>query len=120
MTFGSISIAPEFKRQGYGSALLQYSTEKAKEMGCGALYTEGNFGFYGKSGFVLGKDLGIYYADDPDADYFIVRERIDGYLKGVKGKHRDPEVYIVDEKVGDEFNKKFPPKEKLKLPGQMV
>lgn len=120
MTFGPISIAPEFKRQGYGSALLQYSMEKAKAMGCGALCTEGNFGFYGKSGFVLGKDLGIYYADDPDADYFIVRELIDGYLKGVSGKYKDPEVYLVDENAGEEFDKKFPPKEKLKLPGQLV
>lgn len=31
-----------------------------------------------------------------------------------------PELDFVMEKDGDEFDKKFPPKEKLKLPGQLV
>ena len=32
MTFGPISIAPEYKGQGYGTRLLRYSMQKAKEM----------------------------------------------------------------------------------------
>ena len=32
MTFGPISIAPAYKRQGYGKQLLDYSMEKAKKM----------------------------------------------------------------------------------------
>ena len=34
MTFGPIGIAPDYKRKGYGKRLLDYSMEKAKEMGC--------------------------------------------------------------------------------------
>ena len=37
MTFGPIGIAPAYKRQGYGKQLLDYSMEKAREMGAGAL-----------------------------------------------------------------------------------
>lgn len=48
MTMGPICIAPEFKRQGYGKKLLDYSLEKATELGCGALCFEGNINFYGK------------------------------------------------------------------------
>lgn len=52
MTFGPICIAPEYKRKGYGKILLDYSMEKAKEQGAGALAITGNIDFYGKSGFV--------------------------------------------------------------------
>ena len=55
MTFGPIGIAPAYKRQGYGKKLLDYSMEKAKEMGAGALAITGNIDFYGKSGFVPAK-----------------------------------------------------------------
>ena len=34
MTMGPICIAPELKRKGYGKILLDYSLEKAKELGC--------------------------------------------------------------------------------------
>ena len=33
MTMGPICIAPELKRKGYGKILLDYSLEKAKELG---------------------------------------------------------------------------------------
>ena len=33
LTMGPIGIAPELKRQGYGKAILDYSLEKAAEMG---------------------------------------------------------------------------------------
>ena len=42
MTFGPIGIAPAYKRQGYGKQLLDYSMEKAREMGAGALAITGN------------------------------------------------------------------------------
>lgn len=37
MAMGPICIAPEFKRKGYGKILLDFSLEKAAEMGAGAL-----------------------------------------------------------------------------------
>ena len=66
MTFGPIGIAPAYKRQGYGKQLLDYSMEKAREMGAGALAITGNIDFYGKSGFVPAKTKGVRYADDPE------------------------------------------------------
>ena len=119
MTFGPISIAPKRKRQGYGTVLLRHSMELAREMGAGALAITGNLGFYGKSGFVVAKTRGIQYADDPDADYFLVAELEPGFLTGVSGTYRDPAGYFVDETEADQFDASFPPKEKLKLPGQI-
>lgn len=123
MTFGPISIAPEYKRQGYGKCLLDYSMEKAKEMGAGALAITGNILFYGKSGFVPAKSKGIRYADDQDASYLLIKELTPGFLSGISGTYKDPEGYFVCERDPDgfaQFEATFPEKEKQKLPGQLV
>lgn len=95
MTFGPLGIAPAYKRQGYGKQLLDYSMEKAK---------------------------GICYADDPEADYFLIKELTPGFLDGISGTYKDPEGYFVCEKnpeAFEQFEATFPKKEKLKLPGQL-
>lgn len=122
MTFGPICIAPPFKRQGYGKRLLDDSIERAKAMGVGALAIAGNIDFYGKSGFVPAKTKGVRYADDPEAEYFLIKELIPGFLDGVSGTYKDPEGYLVCKKNPDAFEAyeaTFPPKQKLKLPSQL-
>ena len=49
MTMGPICIVPDLKRKGYGKILLDYSLEKAKELGCGAICMEGNIDFTEKA-----------------------------------------------------------------------
>lgn len=123
MAMGPICIANDLKRQGYGKQLLDYSLEKARELGCGALCFEGNIGFYGKSGFVYASEKGIRYHGLPegaDSSFFLCRELIPGYLDGITGEYGPPQGYFVDETACEEFDKAFPPKEKLKLPGQLV
>ena len=123
MTMGPICIANELKRKGYGKILLDYSIEKAKEMGAGVLCFEGNIDFYGKSGFTYASEFGIRYHGLPegaDASFFLCKELIPGYLDGVTGEYVTPEGYFVDEAKAEEFDKQFPYKEKLKLPGQLV
>lgn len=122
MTFGPISIAPKFKRQGYGKQLLDYSMEKAKKLGVGALAITGNIDFYGKSGFIPAKMYGVRYTDDPDADYFLIKELRAGFLNGIFGTYQDPEGYFVADKKPKAFEKyesTFPEKQKLKLSGQL-
>ena len=123
MTMGPICIALKFKRQGYGKILLDYSLEKAAEMGAGAVCFEGNIDFYGKSGFKYARTFGIRYhglPDGADDSFFICKELKKGYLDGVTGEYATPSGYFVDQAEADEFDKQFPPKEKLKLPGQIV
>lgn len=122
MTMGPICIAPEFKRQGYGKILLDYSLEKAAELGCTAVFFEGNIDFYGKSGFHFASEYGIRYHGLPegeDASFFLCRELIPGYLDDITGEYATPQEYFVDEAEAEEFDKAFPAKEKLKLPGQL-
>ena len=122
MTMGPICITPELKRKGCGKLLLDYSLEKAKELGCGALCFEGNIDFYGKSGFTYASEYGIRYHGLPegeDASFFLCKELIEGYLEGITGEYATPQGYFVDEAEAEEYDKSFPYKEKLKLPGQI-
>ncbi len=122
MTMGPICIANEFKRKGYGKILLDYSLDKAAQLGCGALCFEGNIDFYGKSGFTYASDFGIRYHGLPegeDASFFLCRELIPDYLRGVTGEYATPQGYFVDEADAEEFDRLFPPMEKLRLPTQI-
>ena len=100
MTFGPISILPEYKRKGYGR----------------------KYWFYGKSGFVVASTKGIHYYAEPrenEVPYFLVKELEEGFLDGMEGIYHTPEGYFVDEKEAEIFDQKFPKKEKLKLSGQL-
>ena len=122
LTMGPICITPELKRRGYGRKLLDYCLEKAADMGFGAVLFEGNIGFYSHCGFDYARSFGIRYHDLPegaDDSFFLCRELIGGYLDDVTGVYQTPQGYYVDDADVEEFDKAFPPKEKLRLPGQI-
>lgn len=122
LTMGPICVRQDLKRKGFGKILLDYSLEKATELGFGAVLFEGNIGFYGHCGFDYASKFGIRYHDlpaDADASFFLCRELIPGYLDGITGVYQTPQGYYVDEEKAEEFDKGFPYKEKLKLPGQL-
>lgn len=122
LTMGPICITPDLKRKGYGKAILDYSLEKAAQMGFGAVLFEGNIAFYGKSGFDYASKFGIRYHDLPegaDSSFFLCRELIPGYLDDVTGVYQTPQGYYVKDEDVEEFDRQFPPKEKLRLPGQI-
>ncbi|MBR6011000.1 MAG: N-acetyltransferase [Methanomicrobium sp.] len=122
LTMGPICIAPALKRRGYGKALLDYSLERAAALGFGAVMFEGNIEFYGKSGFDVASNFGIRYHGLPegaDSSFFLCKELIKGYLDGITGVYTTPAGYFVDDADVEEFDKGFPPKEKLRLPGQL-
>ena len=122
LTMGPICITPELKRRGYGKALLDYSLQKAAELGFGAVLFEGNIDFYGKSGFDYAGKFGIRYHDlpeDADSSFFLCKELVTGFLDGITGVYQTPQGYYVSDEEVDEFDQGFPPKQKLKLPGQI-
>lgn len=129
LTMGPICIANEYKRKGYGKILLDYSLEKAKTLGYGAVCFEGNIDFYGKSGFDFASKFGIKYHGLPEgmaADFFLCKELKPGYLDGITGVYATPAAYFVAEENPEDFEKfeqEFNlnnPLEKLKLPGQLA
>lgn len=125
LTFGPISIAPAFKRQGHGITLLRHALEKAGKMGFGAVFMEGNIDFYRHAGFRLASDMRIHYHAEPresEVPYFLGLELIPGYLNGIEGTYHTPRGYyaaIDNPEDFEEYEAGFPEKEKLVLPGQL-
>lgn len=131
-TFGPISIAPEYKRKGYGLKLLQYALARAREMGIGAVCMEGNIDFYRHAGFQVASTLGVHYHGEPlddEVPYFLAQELIPGYLQGQDTNaprkeylYTTPQGYFAAVEQPDAFaayEATFPHKEKQTLPTQI-
>ena len=124
VTFGPLAIHPDFQRKGFGKILVDYSLEKAKDLGYTCVFICGNGEFYGRSGFVPATTKGIRYADDPEGEalYFLCKELKENFLKDVYGIYHDPKGYFIPHEKPEAFEKyesTFPKKEKLKLPGHI-
>lgn len=122
ITIGPICIAEEYRGRGYGKTLLDHALKTATELGFGAVLLEGNIEFYGKCGFTFAREFGIRYQELPanaDSSFFLCKELIPGYLNGVSGEYSSPLGCLVNETEAEEFDRTFPFKEKLKLPGQI-
>lgn len=123
MTFGPVSVLPEYQGKGYGSRLIHFTLEKALELGCGAIAITGDPDYYHRFGFVSGHSMGIYYTAVPrhdEAPFFMVKEMKSGYLAGITGTFQDPVGYLVEDADVEAFDMNFSPKEKKKLPGQLA
>ena len=122
LTLGPICIANEYKKKGYGKILLDYSINKACELGYGVIFLEGNIRFYEKSGFNYASTYNIKYhglSDEDDSSFFFCLELKENFLENIKGEYFTPEAYLINEEDAFKFDESFPKKEKLKLPGQL-
>lgn len=112
LTFGPVCIAPEFQRRGYGKRLIEYSLKKAVEMGYGAVVIFGHPSNYISIGFKSCKKYDVSVSGGGHPCAMLVKELADGFLDGGKWVYRESPAYDFDEKDAEEYDKKFPPKEK--------
>ena len=125
LTFGPICIEKSYQKKGYGKILLDYALDKATEMGFGAVLIAGNIKFYSHCGITYAREYGIRYHGLPEGasdNFFLCKELKKDYLKNITGEYSTPEGYFAAEENPQEFEQyesRFPIKEKLKLPGQL-
>ncbi len=119
ITFGPLCVEPSLQNTGIGGLLLRHTMELAREARYGAIIIFGEPGYYPKHGFTTCDHFGITTSKGENFDAFMGIELIPGGLEGVKGKFYESDVFenLPEEEV-EEFNKKFPYLEKLRLPGQ--
>lgn len=82
ITFGPLSVLPEYQKQGIGKALIFHSIEHAKKLGFGAIIITGVPEYYPKLGFKVSKAYNLTLEDGTSPDYLLAYELSDGYLKG--------------------------------------
>nr|WP_314461251.1 N-acetyltransferase [uncultured Clostridium sp.] len=118
LTFGPLSVLPEFQRKGYGKALLEYSFEKAKEMSYDVIVIFGNPDNYVSRGFKSCKKFDICIKADFYPAAMLVKELTEGCLDKRKWRYIESEVYQMDEKAMEQFDMNFEKMEKKFQPSQ--
>jgi len=118
LTFGPLSILPEYQRKGYGKALLEYSFEKAIEMSYDVIVIFGNPDNYVSRGFKSGKKYNICIADDFYPTAMLVKELKKDCFDGRKWYFKESAAYDLDENEVEKFDSGFENMEKQIKPFQ--
>jgi len=112
LSFGPVSVLPEFQRNGVGSALINHTKAIALKTGVTAILIFGDPHNYCKHGFKNCKDLNI---SDMNGEYplgLLVLELQKDAFAGDNWKFRYSDVYNINEKDAEVFEKSFAHKEK--------
>lgn len=112
ITFGPVSVLPEYQRKGIGSILIQYTLQKACKQGYKAVIIYGNPKNYCKFGFKSSKDYRISTMDGKYPFSLLVLELDDGAFAGHTWRYLESDVYAVDSDKAADFDKTFGHKEK--------
>ncbi len=112
ITFGPVSILPQYQRKGLGRALISYSIKVAKELGYKAILIGGYPYHYHTYGF---KGTKTYNITMPDGQFYkgiMALPLYEGALDNVSGSLFFSDVFETDAEELEVFDKKFPSKEK--------
>ncbi len=112
LCLGPIAVWPAYQGQGIGSLLMNYSIEKAKQLGYSAVILFGNPDYYHRFGFTNAKDYGIQTSTGENFEEFMALELGIGSLKDISGRFYEDEVFKTDDEEVEIFEKDFPYKEK--------
>lgn len=119
ISFGPVSVLPEFQGKGIGGRLIEHTKTLAQTMGCRAILIYGDPDLYCKFGFVQAEEYGIGTPDNMYAAALQAFELYPAALAGCKGRFYEDSAFEVDPQAAEEFDKGFPAKEKKSdLPSQ--
>lgn len=119
ITFGPISVLPEYQGKGIGGMLINHTKEIAKELGYRAILIYGDPEYYSRFGFVEAEKYDIRTSDNMYAVPLQALELYPGALCDCAGCFFEGSMYEIDEKAAEEFDSTFPKKDKKSgLPSQ--
>lgn len=96
LSFGPLSVLPEFQKQGVGTALIKHSIQRAKELGYGAILFFGRPEYYPRFGFLEAKEFNVTDSEGYNYPAFMAMELKKDYLKGVTGRFYESPIYDDD------------------------
>lgn len=118
LTFGPLSILPEYQRRGFGKKLLDFSFNKALELGYDSIVIFGNPGNYVSCGFKSCKNYNVSLENDVFPTAMLVKELKPNVLDGKKWCYHESPAYNIDANEAAIFDKQFKAKEKKYQPSQ--
>lgn len=118
LTFGPLSIHPDFQRKGYGKILLEHSFTRAIELGYDVIVIFGDPNNYVSRGFKSCKKYNVCLENDVYPCAMLVKELSPGALTGNKWCYYDSPAFQINSADAQKFDEAFEPKEKKELPCQ--
>lgn len=118
LSFGPLTVHPDYQRMGYGKALLEYSFQKAREMGYSVIAIFGHPCNYISRGFKNCKKYNVHLEGNVYPTAFLVLELVEGSLAGKEWLYRGSEACNIKEEDAELFDKQFSPLEKEYQPSQ--
>ncbi|HCL55422.1 MAG TPA: GNAT family N-acetyltransferase [Spirochaetia bacterium] len=112
ITFGPVSVLPEYQKKGIGSALIKNSIKKAIGYGYKAIIIEGHPYHYCKHGFVGSKSVNVGDSEGRYPYSLLVLELEKGCLQNHEWKFHPSSVYDLNKNDFSSYDKLFLPKEK--------
>lgn len=112
MTFGPLCVLPRYQRRGVGTKLIHLTVELVRQRGFTHIITYGDPHNYFKHGFRNGRDRGISDLKGKFPLGLLVLELEAGRLGEGPWKFQESDVYNVDKSKIDEYDKRFPVREK--------
>lgn len=118
LTFGPVSIDPEYQRAGYGKLLLEHSFEQAARLGYDVIVIFGSPMNYVSRGFKSCKKYHICIENGKYPAAMMVKELIPHALDGRKWFYYDSPVMAVSEEEAQKYDDTLEKMEKKFLPSQ--
>lgn len=118
LTFGPISVEPEFQRRGYGRALMEHSFRAAKGLGYDTVVIFGSPANYVGRGFVSCKKHNVCLEGGTFPTAMLVKAMVPGALDGRRWFYSDSPVMAVDGAAATAYDNALEPMEKKWLPSQ--
>ena len=115
LTFGPLSVLPAFQYRGVGSALMERSIARAKELGYRAILLYGHPDYYPRFGFWRASSYGITAPGGDTFDALMAMPLYDGALDGVSGYFEEDPAFQTDPAEAAAFEATLPPKPPAEL-----
>lgn len=118
LTFGPVSIAPEYQRQGFGKRLMEHSFARALELGYEAVVIFGSPANYVSRGFQSCRKLRVCVEGGKYPAAMLVKELRPGALEGKAWVYHESPVMEIREEDALAFDDALEKLEKKHLPSQ--
>lgn len=118
LTFGPVSIHPQYQRKGYGRRLIEHSLKLAEALGYEAVVIMGSPENYVGCGFKSCKKYNICLEGDVFPAAMLVKELKEGSLDGRRWYYSESPVMNVDAEKAQRFDDDLEKMEKKWMPSQ--
>lgn len=118
LTFGPISIHPDYQRMGYGKMLIEHSFQAAIQLGYDTIVIFGSPVNYVSRGFKSCKKYNVCIESGKYPAAMMVKELVPHVLDGHKWIYQESSVMAISEEAAAHYDNTLEPMEKKYLPSQ--